>query len=226
MIDGSILKGQILTTEKNAETIEIQLESGIKMTVPESSIAKIKTSKRAFQSIENGVQIQSKGLYLLSQIYLLSAQRAKVWVDDSDDIRHATGVSFTGGYQFFRYFAVGLGTGLNLYENIQIPVFLDIRGNLTQTNPTIFYAFNGGYSLNAENWLLDNNDQVDYSGGYFYHPALGLKFNARNNMNFQFDIGYNFQHQERTFLANLWDSTTTTDRIIYKSLAIRVGVSF
>ena len=42
---------------------------------------------------------------------------------------------------------------------------------------------------------------------------------------FMSDIGYNIQRQEREW-ENPWDSFPVVDKIVYRSLAIRAGVSF
>lgn len=222
---GSILKGEVLNGDADSKILEILLKNGIKMTVPKETVVKTKTEKRVFNLTRSSVPIQNKGLYLLPQVYLLSAKRAKSWEEDSNNIRHATGMTFTAGYQFFQHLAVGGGVGLNLYENILMPAFLDIRGNLTKTNPTIFYSINAGYSFRAWEWIENPENDFNHKGGYFYYPSIGLKFNSRNNINFQFDIGYNIQQQEREW-TNPWDTFPVIDKIVYRSLAIRAGVSF
>lgn len=224
LTDGSVLKGKIIKNNLETNQVLIALDSGGEITISASSIVQSKKQKGHFGRLVNGKAIKEKGVYLLPQIYTLTAKRAKSW-DNDDNIRHAVGTSFTAGYQLKNYLAVGGGLGIDLYEHILMPAFIDIRGNIGKGNLTPYYAINLGYGFPLGEWLEDNeNSANDVKGGKFIYPAIGLKFASRNALAFQMDIGYNFQQNERKL--NWWWGEDTVEKIWYKSLAIRLGVSF
>lgn len=226
LTDGSILKGKILKTDTENNLIYIQLDSGDEITVAANTVVQVKEQKGTFHRLENGKSVQKSGFYLIPQTYLLSAKRSKSWEWDDNDIRHAVGISLTAGHQFKNYFAIGGGFGVDLYDDVLMPVFLDIRGNLGKGNLTPYYALDLGYSFPLGKWL--NNDEFSNAnnakGGKFIYPAIGLKFATRSSLAFQMDVGYNFQQNERDL--NLWWGNNSVEKIWYKSLAIRMGINF
>lgn len=226
LTDGSILKGKILKTDTENNLIYIQLNSGDEITVAANTVVQAKEQKGTFHRLDNGKSIQKSGFYLIPQFYTLTARRSKSWEGDDNDIRHAVGTSLTAGHQFKNYLAIGGGFGVDLYEDVLMPVFLDIRGNLGKGNLTPYYAVNLGYGFPLGKWL--NNDEFSTAnlakGGKFIYPAIGLKFATRSSMAFQMDVGYNFQQNERDL--EWWWGNDASEKIWYKSLAIRVGVAF
>ena len=224
LTDGSVLKGKIIKTDTENNLVYIQLDSGGEMTIPANTVVQSKQQKGGFGRLANGKAIKNKGFFLLPQMYSLSARRAKSW-DDSNDIRHAAGTSITAGYHLKNYLAIGGGVGIDLYENLLMPVFVDIRGNIGKGNITPYYALDIGYGFPLSEWLeSDDNFSNEVKGGKFIYPAIGLKFASRNALAFQMDLGYNFQQNERN-LSNWWGSNTI-EKIWYKSFAIRAGISF
>ena len=225
LTDGSILKGRIITTDTLNNLVHIELDSGGEISIPTNTIAHSKKQKGSFNHLSNGKSIKEKGFYFLPQLYSLSAKRAQSW-DDGNKIRHAVGASFTAGYQLKNYLAIGIGSGLEAYEELMMPVFLDIRGNIGKGNFTPYYALGLGYGLPLGEWI-DNDTGFDekFKGGKFIYPAIGIKFASRNALAFQMDIGYNFQQNERE-VFRWWGGNGNIEKIWYKSLAIRLGVSF
>ena len=226
LTDGSTLKGKILKTDTENNLVYIQLNSGDEITVAANTVVQAKEQKGTFHRLDNGKSVQKSGFYLIPQLYTLSARRSKSWEGSTNDIRHAIGASLTAGHQFKNYFAIGGGFGIDLYEDLLMPVFLDIRGNLGKGNLTPYYALDLGYGFPLGKWL--NNDEfsnaTNVKGGKFIYPAVGLKFATRNSLAFQMDVGYNFQQNERDL--NWWWGNGASEKIWYKSLAIRMGIAF
>ena len=227
LTDGSILKGKITKRDHENNLIYIQLNSGAEVSVPASTIVQFKERKGQFHQLPNGKAVKKGGFYLIPQMYTLTARRSKTREGDSDDIRHAVGLTVTAGHQFKNFLAVGGGIGVDLYEEALMPLFLDIRGNLGKGNLTPYYAVDVGFGFPLGKWLSDGDEWApaqQLKGGKFIYPAIGLKFATRSAMAFQMDIGYNFQQNERDL--SLWWGNEAVEKIWYKSLAIRMGVAF
>jgi hypothetical protein len=227
LTDGSVLKGKITKTDDKNNLIYIQLDSGAEISVAANTVVESKKRKGKFHQLPNGKAVKKGGFYIIPQMYTLTARRSKTWEEDSNNIRHAIGLSVTAGHQFKNYLAVGGGIGVDLYEDALMPLFLDIRGNIGKGNLTPYYAVGLGYGFPLGKWLSDGEEWASakqVEGGKFIYPAIGLKFSTRNAAAFQMDIGYNFQQNERD--SSLWWGNESRENIWYKSLAIRMGVAF
>jgi len=143
------------------------------------------------------------------------------WNDD-----YAEGFGFKGvvGKQWNRWIGTGIGVGIENYYPTQgetvYPLFLELRGYLTAQNVAPYYTLAGGYSFTIKN---EEAGITDAKGGYLVHPAIGLRFGGSAKTNFTLDAG--IQVQKATFTrGNPWD--TQEYRMLYKRLAIRVGMLF
>lgn len=75
------------------------------------------------------------------------------------------------GYEFNNYLSIGIGTGLTsleLYDNINIPLFVNIRGDITKKDITPYYSIDCGYSLCL-------NTDGYFQEGVIISPELGIR---------------------------------------------------
>ena len=218
--DGSKVQGHIV--DANADLVKIILKDGGELLVPSENIVSMKDPRRQISIDDQGIQTQIKGWFFHPQIYFLTAFRAGTSID-SDKVRNAMGRNFTVGYLLNRHFGIGVGAGLDFYEKTMLPLSVNIRGDITKKNPSVYYSLTGGYSLPSGEWFDNDDNEYTFKGGAFYYPALGLKFSYKKPYALTVDIGYNFQHQDREFD---WWRGEATEKVIYKSLAIRAGIQF
>ncbi len=97
-------------------------------------------------------------------------------------------LNITTAYQLNSNFSFGGGTGLryyNDYEATLIPLFLNIRRYLTESNVKPYIQVLAGYSFDASN---------DWKGvGLIINPELGLTFKTNKKTSINIGIGYEIQ---------------------------------
>ena len=92
-----------------------------------------------------------------------------------------TGVSasISGGYVFYRFLSVGIGTGIDNYYKTNgfnsIPVFAEWHGYLLKSNNTPYVAMRWGYSFAIES--VDSGF-LNPSNHFFYNPTFGIRLGA------------------------------------------------
>ncbi len=137
------------------------------------------------------------------------------------------GIQNTFGYKWKSWLAFGLGVGYdnyNLDDRLStIPIFIDIRGQITDHQVSPFYNIQAGYSigLKDEDLLVAENE-----GGWLVHTSMGVIFNSNSGKNaYTLDLGYRFQRIafRREFP---WNNDFDDYRILYKRLSIRAGIIF
>ena len=132
----------------------------------------------------------------------------------------------TGGYMFHPRIGVGAGVALVWYESSPIiPVFLQVRGNLSKQALTSFYYFaDVGYGIPTNR----NETLQDVKGGIKSAAGLGLKVSGRNDIGWTLSVGYHLQKAQTT--QNYWDwegiGSQSVRSLSYRKLEIKTGVWF
>lgn len=201
--DSSIIRGSIQDTVNGA--IRIRARDGSLFAYPSSSVVKTGFEKRM------PVYEYTNGFANYTEIGALIAGRTTI-----DGVTTAA-FSFqsVNGYSFSRSLFTGIGAGADLYATQTfIPLFLSVRGNLTNTGQLIPYYFvDGGYGVNI---TQDSPGNEDFKGGMLYAAGLGLKIPFNKRTGFLISLGY--RHQASKFVQN-----GLNREIIYRRLALRAG---
>jgi hypothetical protein len=150
------------------------------------------------------------------------------------------GISMINGYRFNNYLFAGVGVGIGYSNalngvNIKygtteyrtdaylIPVFANIKANLTTGKVSPFFRLNIGYTFDANQYLKD-------APGFMIEPAFGIDFNLDSKKAIYVLAGFNLQHSEYSFTRNVgtttdnWDITTKSEML--KAISLRVGFKF
>lgn len=151
------------------------------------------------------------------------------------------GVSMINGYRFNDYVFAGVGVGFgysNALSGVNIkdgsttesrvdaylvPVFANIKVNLSTAKTSPFIQVNTGYTFDVEQYLRD-------APGFMIEPAIGVNFNTNNNNAVYAMAGFNLQHNEYSYLRNVgsttddWDITTKSEML--KAISLRIGFKF
>jgi hypothetical protein len=127
---------------------------------------------------------------------------------------------------------VGAGVGLDYYNYRSVPVFVDVRRDLTSKKNTPFVYIDGG--LNFQ-WLREDEKNMKgsptkYQTGTYYDAGLGWKLKGKNDRAFLASVGYNYKQSKETVTnGRFWPLPTqlneTTDYYIsnFKRIVIRIG---
>ncbi len=112
---------------------------------------------------------------------------------------NGTGTSFPiritiGGY-IGKHVQLGVGSGIDIYSDPWVPVYLDLRINVLPYRVTPQFIIQGGYSADVKsNQFFD----ATYHGGYF-SGGLGIKiFFPNNKTAICFAVGDNIQQVRRS----------------------------
>lgn len=123
------------------------------------------------------------------------------------------GAETINGYQVNSQFSVGIGLGINIYqEDLFLPAFLDARFNFMEGN-TPFLCADAGYAL-AFN---------DRQGGPIGHGGAGYKWYFSNTVALTFMVGYKVQRYRETILGQTGEGTVSRS---ISSPALTLGLSF
>ncbi len=106
-------------------------------------------------------------------------------------------IQTVNGFQYKGWFA-GIGTGVDYYRFRSIPLFLDIRKNITNKNLTPFIYADGGMHFP---WKKDNESfyyDASMSNGLYYDAGIGMNFTLRKNQGITFSAGYSYKFVKET----------------------------
>lgn len=150
------------------------------------------------------------------------------------------GIAMINGCRFNNYLFAGVGVGFGYSNalngvNIKygtteyrtdaylIPVFANIKANLTTGKVSPFFQLNIGYTFDVNQYLRD-------APGFMIEPAFGVDFNLDTKKAIYVLAGFNLQHSEYSFTRNAgtttdnWDITTKSEML--KAISLRVGFKF
>ena len=145
-------------------------------------------------------------------------------------------------WKFSNGFSAGLGLGLELSNEKNLPVMADFRYSFRQKRPLPFVSVQTGYSFliagSYENIINEVNHRkrhyigfpdpvplaakvpVSASGGFFISPAIGIQTPINENFALTFSIGYNWMHLD---LIQADDYTLNVD---FNRVALKFGLLF
>ena len=131
----------------------------------------------------------------------------------------------------------GLGVGLDYYHVRSIPIFLDVRKNISDKQKSPFVYADGGYNfpfLSKRNtkeslWMGDYNK----GGGLYYEAGFGYKVDVSDKMQLLFSAGYSYKRLAETVNLMPWLSISPPPKNAYeiyehtfRRVAVKVGISF
>jgi hypothetical protein len=123
------------------------------------------------------------------------------------------GVETINGYQVNPQFSVGIGVGINAYqEDLFLPLFLDSRYFFMPGNAP-FLCADAGYALTFN----------DLQGGPLGHAGAGYRLYFSNSMALNLMVGYKVQRFRESVIGQLGEVSQTRQ---VSSVALTAGLSF
>jgi len=232
--DGSVLKGLIVNYQQGG-ALTFQLQNGETITIQDVEIARIVQDVRepkagSYDELMNKkakvkpkepqvYAFKERGFYNAMMLGSLNTRAA-------NEFRMGLSFHNVSGFQFSRWFGIGLGLGVETYgtddDEVIYPVFAEFRGYLSKKIKAPYYTLGAGYGFMATN---EKEFITEAEGGWMIHPAVGIRFSAKKNTNLMADIGYKFQkaHFRREFS---FSGDIEVRNVLYQRLIIRVGLLF
>lgn len=117
------------------------------------------------------------------------------------EVMPSLGIQTVNGYMFNHYIIAGIGIAFNTNSELAfVPLFAELRINLSDAPVAGFVFIDGGYSFTAKEIYALGNDRK-YFGGTYFSPGLGIKLNVAKTKALSFSIGYRNQ-QARIYVTD------------------------
>lgn len=125
----------------------------------------------------------------------------------------------------------GVGAGLDFYNERTVPLFIDIRRDLTAKKNTPFAYADAGLNFSWLNAMQRAEKQIFKTSPALYCDlGVGWKLSGKNNGGFLISAGYNFKQVKEKVRNVIWDPVSqttieTSDRYnySYRRIVIKVG---
>ncbi|MEI6884099.1 MAG: hypothetical protein WCO02_06405 [Bacteroidota bacterium] len=138
---------------------------------------------------------------------------------DPPQSQYSVMLSVFNGFRFSPIILLGLGTGLEVWNNrIFLPFYIDFRANFLRTENSPFIYLNTGYSIG---WK--SGDYGLGLGGAMAGLGVGAKFRVSSKNLMTIALGYHFQQTRQHDVNN---SVTTKSTLDAHLMNLKVGLVF
>ena len=136
----------------------------------------------------------------------------------------------SANYRFKNGLSIGGGTGLESFEETQIPIFADIRYHHKIKGINTYLFCQSGYSFAIEDrentsYYYYYVDKMDNKGGWLINPGIGVIFSGKGSTRFSLGIGYRYQKNKLS-----WHNDYSNDKEIlreeFNRMSIHLGIIF
>lgn len=140
-------------------------------------------------------------------------------------------VQTINGIKKDKWFA-GAGTGLDFYNERTIPLFIDLRRDVTNRKNTPFAYADAGINFLWLNFIQREQKQFPTSSpGLFYDLGIGWKLLGKNNRGFILSAGYSFKQVKEKVKSSWWTFPTPQletenyehHNYLFRRVVIKVG---
>jgi len=211
LINGHSVRGEILHYDIDGE-VTIRLASGRETRIPTEVIRSI--DHRGLQKSIKPYAFKEQGFY--------NATTASV----SFNTEGAYSLVHVMGHRFNRLIGVGLGAGLENFEDGEgkrfIPIFAEIRGFLFDKKISPYYNVKLGYGKGLKN---EDLRIARASGGIHFSPEIGYRLGGGDAVNFFLGLSMKFQNGSFTYEFP-WDETVVVEDLKYRRYMVNVGILF
>ena len=211
--NGHELKGEIVEYYPN-DRLVFKFTSGLLTTIPIDQVEKTFQKSVKNKNVESELLFKERGMYHVTTV--------------GASFNRTGGYSLTHaiGYRFNRLLSVGLGGGLENYEDGEgkriVPLFLETRSFLLNKKVTPYASFRAGYG-----WGLENEELfiTNASGGLHLSPEIGYRLGGASTVNVF--IGVSMKYQAASFEYNFpWDGSRLVEDLKYKRYMVHLGIVF
>jgi len=127
----------------------------------------------------------------------------------------------------YKTICVGIGIGMDYYEETTYPLFIDLRKSFFNKASTPFIYADAGCSLIPKESL--NEFEMNRKSGVYYAVGIGYEFPADGKVKAVFDCGYSYKRFSRIIDNEPWRSSPhnfdTYDYSLNR-ISIKAGLRF
>ncbi len=140
-------------------------------------------------------------------------------------------VQTINGIKKDKWFA-GVGAGIDFYVERGVPLFIDIRRDLTDKNNTAFVYADGGMYFP---WLKfvqkEQKLNSSISPGAYYDLGIGWKLTSKSKRSFLMSAGYSLKQDKGKVMVQSWNPTIRSMEsnreyynYKYRRVVLKVGI--
>jgi hypothetical protein len=211
---GSVVRGRILEIEP-ADHVKIQDMCGNLWYYRISEVEKI-----ASESFDPPAQSKQRsgfdtGFVNLTSIGFLAGS------SDNEQVAPFSLVMVNGWRSQIGTF-VGAGLGIEFLNTNYLPLFLDLRYDLTGQDVVPYLVVKGGYALPMTSGYSEYDVEYTYQGGALAAAGVGLKIRTREHLAWDVELMYRYQKTSRSEQYE-WNNQEYLYTDIYNRIEIRLG---
>ena len=221
---GSFFRGHIVDTVENNMRIRLA-KSGALVSIDLAAVKSVKKEKQGLQQFKNGLRAQATGRYSTFSIHSLSAQALDSYWNEN---RGGIGLQASYGRYLKPWFSVGAGIGLDVYSELIVPVYGELKCFVPGMSEAPYLSLQVGHGFAIQR-MFDSNEVDNSRGGFMWYPAIGMRFATRRSSEIHLDLGYKFQSYtiEQGESCDWWSCfLAVKEEIRFQSLALRFSYLF
>lgn len=218
--NGSIIKGNIIEISENKS---LKIESCENILVFDLSEV-LKIVKEEYIPSQPGIKPRRPGGYSnITSFGMLTGP-------SGNSKMAPLSIETVNAYRFNYKYSFGLGIGMDLYEKVHVPVFIDCRYDLLNRNVSPVIILKAGYSFPAGDEV--NNDYYYYNeyysrGGPMMTAGTGFAFRINDHNQLIISLSYRYQQLITTEIQRYNESKWKYDHSVkYNRLEIKFGFYF
>lgn len=212
--NGSVIRGNLMEVEPS-DYVKIQDLCGNIWNYPMDRVDKITSEPYAITGFKRDTPGFNQGFVSMTSIGFLAGSSDNIQVAPFS-LLMVNG--WRGGFGLF----AGAGIGIEFLSTNYIPLFLDLRYDLTGNEVVPYLVTKGGYSLPLKSDYTEYEIAYSYSGGPLYAAGIGLKIRTRNH--FAWDVEIMYRYQRTSYVEQYeWNNQEYDYSDIYNRIEIRMG---
>lgn len=139
----------------------------------------------------------------------------------SGDQSESSLIQTINGWRKDKWFA-GVGAGIDFYHERGVPLFIDIRRDLSDKKHTPFIYGDGGINFEWLNFVQkEQRGLPKSSAGLYYDIGAGWKLKGRNNGGLILSAGYSFKQAKERSLMQTYNPILFTSQQTYQYMDYR-----
>lgn len=222
--NGSVLRGTIVELDTEG-SVSIQLMGGSVLIYSMEEVERItREPKWEEPGVKSKAELKEKGFFNTTEIgFNLGANTGGYYGYSGT----STGFTLQNvfGYRFFRWLGVGIGTGVDIYNDYQVPispVYLRLEGQVLSQPITPIYYVEAGHGFM---WHREINEWTTQENGPMWSAGAGVRFGTPGSVALQFTAG--FKSQKLTTITDYeWDDGINIMTELYRRISLRFGITF
>lgn len=211
---GSVIRGQILEIDLN-EHVKIQDLCGNIWFYKAAEVEKVTS-----EPFESQADYKNRGGFAPGFVNMTSLG---FLAGSSSNMQPAPfSLVMVNGWRNSAGLFLGVGLGIEFLNTNYLPLFVDMRYDITGKDVVPYLVLKGGYSLPMSSGYSEYDVEYAYQGGVLAAGGLGLKIRTREHFAWDIELMYRYQQTSSTEVYS-WNSQEYQYTDIYNRIEIRLG---